>query len=93
MRVQESLLQAQWPASILEHENACAITAGQLLHACMDCPRYAHLQHEISQAMAETKARLVCIAHDKSAILGTYLRKIGLGLLLACLLWVLCLPS
>jgi hypothetical protein len=61
--VQESLLQAQWPPSILEHENACVITEGHVLHACMDCPRYTHLQHEISLAMSENKARLVRINH------------------------------
>jgi hypothetical protein len=59
MFLQESLLRAEWPVSILEHENACTITVGQVLHACMDCPRYFHLQHEISQAIAETKADMV----------------------------------
>jgi hypothetical protein len=54
--VQEQLLRTQWPAQILEHENAAHVTVEDVLYALTQQARYEYLHDEVLQMLADKKA-------------------------------------
>ena len=54
--MQEQLLRTQWPAQILDHENACHVTVEDVLYALTQHKRYEYLHEEVFQMLADKKA-------------------------------------
>ena len=61
--VQEQLLRTRWPRTILEHDNACRVTTGELLNRLAESPEYRHLHADIRDMLSDTSADWVR-AHD-----------------------------